>query len=246
MRRRFSHFCTPLSTVCIFHLEAWPCVNATIGPARRYLPSGAPAQCLSGCPAPGSGPTPASRALEAPPWLPSPPPLGPHLRPAVRQRPTRVPRATQARTGPHLPSKAMPLYRPVCSPGNATTIAGCVRWGGPSFACRTAVKPRSAACQPASTRSRSPPQGRRAGRIAYSPLLPPSLSLRRPGVLLPAWPGFSIPRLCLEGSYFLNLKRPGSGLRPGRFPRLRPLGSPRPRPAVPPEAQHSTANRSIA
>ena len=51
----------------------------------------------------------------------------------------------------------------------------------------------------------------------------------------------SLPRLCLEGSYFITLKRPGNGSRPGRFPRLRPLGSPRPRPAVPPEAQHSTA-----
>ena len=37
---------------------------------------------------------------------------------------------------------------------------------------------------------------------------------------------FSLPRLCLEGSYFLSLKGPGSATRPGRFPRLRPLGSP--------------------
>ena len=39
---------------------------------------------------------------------------------------------------------------------------------------------------------------------------------------------------CLEGSYSVNLKGPGSGNRPGRFPQLRPGGSPSCAPWVPP------------
>ena len=44
---------------------------------------------------------------------------------------------------------------------------------------------------------------------------------------------WSLPRLCLEGSYFLSFKGPGSGNRPGWFPRSPPRGSPRTRSAVP-------------
>ena len=36
----------------------------------------------------------------------------------------------------------------------------------------------------------------------------------------------SLPRLCLEGSYFLCLKGPGSGNRPGRFLQTPLRGSP--------------------
>ena len=36
----------------------------------------------------------------------------------------------------------------------------------------------------------------------------------------------SLPRLCLEGSYSVRLKGPGSATRPGRFPRSPPCGSP--------------------
>ena len=39
---------------------------------------------------------------------------------------------------------------------------------------------------------------------------------------------FVVPYLgfCLDGSYFVSLKGPGSVTRPGRFPQLRPGGSP--------------------
>eukprot|EP00959_Pyramimonas_sp_CCMP1952_P464256 9486283-Pyramimonas_sp.AAC.1 len=36
----------------------------------------------------------------------------------------------------------------------------------------------------------------------------------------------SLPRLCLESSYSVCLKGPGSGLRPGRFPQDPPRRSP--------------------
>eukprot|EP00959_Pyramimonas_sp_CCMP1952_P332263 6957702-Pyramimonas_sp.AAC.1 len=39
-------------------------------------------------------------------------------------------------------------------------------------------------------------------------------------------PLYSLPRLCLEGSYSISLKGPGSVPRPGRFPRPPPRGSP--------------------
>eukprot|EP00959_Pyramimonas_sp_CCMP1952_P089004 1862297-Pyramimonas_sp.AAC.1 len=38
---------------------------------------------------------------------------------------------------------------------------------------------------------------------------------------------YSLPRLCLEGFLLGVLQRPGSGLRPGRFPQDPPRGSTR-------------------
>ena len=55
-----------------------------------------------------------------------------------------------------------------------------------------------------------------------------SFALRKRQCLVP-YLGF-----CLEGSYSLGLKGPGSATRPGRFPQTPPRGSPRHRSAVPP------------
>eukprot|EP00959_Pyramimonas_sp_CCMP1952_P000991 19790-Pyramimonas_sp.AAC.1 len=46
---------------------------------------------------------------------------------------------------------------------------------------------------------------------------------KRPPSIFPAC---SLPRLCLEGFLLCLLKGPGSGARPGRFPRHPPRGSP--------------------
>ena len=44
--------------------------------------------------------------------------------------------------------------------------------------------------------------------------------------IYPLYIHYSLPRLCLEGSYSLGLKGQGTVTRPGRFPRSPPRGSP--------------------